>query len=323
METPNIERLNTFELGDQPGLDVAVLGALELFEKYGLPVIDTEKYDHPLVVGSGGAEACSRIVFEKADAVFASESSYGEKLENIPGIDRVVLVSASGEKHAPGIIETAKKFGKKVILLTNTLDSSASRLLDTEIGDEQLTLRKNREPYTYNTSTYMGMIMARTGENPATIAQFIRERIDAIQWPDFSKYDKYYLAVPTELSGITRLLQLKFIELFGRNIARDIETQEYMKVHATTVVPSDEMFISFGEPNNDWGQPENRLFIPLPESCDYGAMMAIGYFTIGQIQKAYPDMYKDNIVAYTEKVSSKTGQNIKPIVEGNASQFGV
>ena len=89
------------------------------------------------------------------------------------------------------------------------------------------------------------------------------------------------------------MLNVKFIELFGRNIARDVETFEYLMKHATTVVPSDELFISFGEKNETWGDPKNRLFIPLPEGCKYGAMMAIGYTVISKIQAAYP--YKSPI----------------------------
>lgn len=110
------------------------------------------------------------------------------------------------------------------------------------------------------------------------------------------------------------MLEVKFIELFGREIARDVETSEYMK-HAVTVVPSNELFVSFGEENIMWGDPGRRLHIPLPENADYGAMMAIGYYVIGQIQKKHPPYFKKNIVAYTEEASRIFGGAIHPIVE--------
>lgn len=314
MEYPNIQTLDTFDLNTIPDLDVAVLGALELFQKEKLPQIDVSVYQHPLVVGSGNAEATGKIIFESSDAVFASESNYEEKLKSIKNIDGVVLLSASGEKHAPIIAEVAKRYGKHVTLITNSPHSSASQKLDNSHPYDEYVFPKNREPYTYNTSTYMGMILGHTGENSEEIYRFIKEKIDAVSFPDFSKYDKFFLIVPPRFSGIIRMLGVKFIELFGRTIARDVETAEYMR-HATTVVPSNELFISFGDENTTWGEPQQRLFVPLPENAGYASMMAIGYYVIAQIQKQHPPYFKQHIQAYTEKTSKIFGHTINPIVE--------
>ncbi|MDQ5953932.1 MAG: hypothetical protein QG647_668 [Patescibacteria group bacterium] len=310
----NISILNTFDLNSMPNLDIAVLGALELFINNPLPKIDLSMYKHPLVVGSGNAEATGKIIFEKSDAVFASESNYEEKLKNISAIDGVVLISASGGKHAPIIAHRAKELNKHVTLITNTPNSPAHNELDNNHIYDEYILPKNREPYTYNTSTYMGMILAASGEDPTKIKQFLESNTAKIVYPDFKNYNKFYLIVPAKYSGIIRMLQVKFIELFGRNIARDIETDEYVP-HATTVVPSDELFISFGTINNTWGKPENRLHISLPDDADYGAMMAIGYYVVAQIQKAYPHYFKDNIGAYTANISKIFNSKITPIVE--------
>ena len=64
-----------------------------------------------------------------------------------------------------------------------------------------------------------------------------------------------------------------------------------------------------------WGKPENRLFVPLPENADYGAMMAISYYVIAQIQKQRPAYFKQNIVQYMKEVSEIFGQTLSPIVE--------
>lgn len=314
MDTPNIKILDTFELNSIPDLDVAVLGALELFGQSSLSKIDVSAYQHPLVVGSGNAEATGRILFEKNDALFASESNFEEKLANIPSIDGVVLISASGSKHAPIIAKKARELGKRVTLITNTAHSPASQELDLQTGDAEHVFPKNREPYTYNTSTYMSMILGATGEDPAAIHRFITEQIAPMQLPDFSQYDKYYLIVPPQFSNLVRMLQVKFIELFGRNIARDVETSEYVR-HATTIAPSNELFISFGTQNTMWGELQNRLFVPLPDGADYGAMMAVGYYTVAQIQKAYPHYFKDNVESWAAHVSELFSQTVSPIVE--------
>lgn len=316
MTKTNTGILQTFTSSSFPDLDTVVLGALEMLAEHKLPRIDTDNYKRPLVVGSGNAEATGRIIFEKLDAIFASESTVSEKLADIKDIDEVIIVSASGGKHAPIIAKKAKQAGKHITLITNTPDSPAAKA----VPEQDLTVHifpKNREPYTYNTSTYMAMILGYTHEDPADIQRFIAESIDTLQLPDFSGFTKYYLIVPPEFAGIIRMLQVKFIELFGRNIARDVETSEYVR-HATTVAPSDELFIAFGEPNTTWGKPENRLNVPLPQDAGYGAMMAVGYYVIAQIQKSQPQYFKENIVDYCKFISGVFGEDIQSIVEGNA-----
>ena len=314
IEPKHISILNTFTVENIPDLDIAVFGALELFQTNPLPKMDLSIYKKPLVVGSGNAEATGRIIFQNFEAIFASESNFEEKLKQISTIDGVVLVSASGEKHAPIIAKTAKKYGKHVTLITNSTHSSASKELHHTHPYDEYVFPKNREPYTYNTSTYMGMILGSTGEDSGIIYNFIKEHIATIPFPDLSAYNKFYLIVPPEFSGIIRMLEVKFIELFGRRIARDVETSEYVK-HATTVVLSDELFISFGDKNDTWGDPKQRLFIPLPKNAGYAAMMAIGYYTIAQIQKKHPPYFKERIVVYTKEVSGIFEHDILPIVE--------
>lgn len=313
MDTPNIQILKGFNLNNIPDLDVAVLGALELFQKEPLPKLNLDVYKHPLVVGSGNAEATGQIIFQNFDAVFASESNFENKLKN-NNVDGVILISASGEKHAPVIARVAKQYRKHVTLITNTPNSLASKELDHQHNYDEYNFPKNREPYTYNTSTYLGMILGSTGEDPADIYNFIRTNIIYLNFPDLSKYNKFYLIVPPQFSEIIRMLQVKFIELFGRNIARDIETSEYVP-HATTVAPSDELFIGLGFDNQIWGKPEQRFNVPLPKKAGYGAMMAVGYYLIAQIQKQHPPYFKDHITFYTQEISKIFGHKIEPIVE--------
>ncbi|MGH7239880.1 MAG: hypothetical protein ACREHG_07420 [Candidatus Saccharimonadales bacterium] len=311
----NFQILQNFTIDNLPDLDTVVLGALEMLAGRDLPTINVSKFKRPLVVGSGNAEATGRVIFGESDAIFASESTVEEKLAHIKDIDEVIIVSASGAKHAPIIAKAAKRAGKHVTLITNSPNSPARQELTTaELSDH--VFPKNREPYTYNTSTYMSMILGYTRENPAAIYKFIKENIDKLALPDFSKFTKYYLIVPTKFAGIITFLQIKFIELFGRNVARDVGTTESI-LHANTVAPAEEIFISFGKENNTWGKPENRLNVPLSESANYAAMMAIGYYVIAQIQKAQPQYFKQNIASYCKFISEKFDEDIEPVVEGN------
>lgn len=319
MTDNNSRILQTFDLTSLPDLDIVVLGALEMLAGRQLPAIPLDTFRRPLVVGSGNAEATGRIIFAETDALFASESTFEDTLNHIEAIDEVIIVSASGGKHAPIIAQKAKAAGKHVTLITSTPHSAAENALDSSSLSAHV-FPKNREPYTYNTSTYLAMILASSGEDAAAIHEFISTSIDHLSLPDFSRFSRYYLIVPPQFAGIIRMLQVKFIELFGRNIARDVETSEYVR-HATTVAPSDELFIAFGEANTTWGKPENRLNVPLPANCGYGAMMVIGYYLIAQIQKAQPPYFKQNIAAYCQFISGVFEENIQPIVEGNLAYF--
>jgi len=316
----NIEILNSFTLENIPNLDTVVLGALELFmEKlpptsFGIPKINLNKYKRPLVVGSGNAEATGKIIFKNTDAVFASENNFEEKLKNIKEIDGVVLISASGGKHAISIAKVSKQYSKNITLITNKQDSHALKELNLSLGDEEYVFPKNREPYTYNTSTYMGMILGSTSENPERISNFIETNISKISFSRLASYDKFFLIVPTKFYGITRMLEVKFVELFGRNIGREVATEESI-THAMTVVPARELFISFGVENKTWGKEEDRMFIPLSENADYGEMMAVGYYVIGKIQEQHHQYFKENIVEYVKNSSLVFGHEIKAIVE--------
>jgi hypothetical protein len=313
MNNSNLDILKTFTLDSLPDLDTVVLGALELYESTSLPK-GTVTYTHPLVVGSGNAEATGRIMFEGSDAVFASESNYESKLATIKTIDGVVIISASGAKHAPGIVKRAKEYGKAVTLITTTKESEAEKLLDLTSSDAVYCFPKNREPYTYNTSTYLGMVLSTTEENSSEIHRYIEEVVQHIDFSVCKKYTKFFLIVPPSFHEVTRMLQIKFIELFGRQVSCTVATSEYVK-HATTVVPSEELFISFGDENIVWGKEFNRLHIPLPENVRYGAMIAVAYYVIGRIQKELPAYFKDNIQEYTQFISSVFNEPISSIVE--------
>lgn len=309
------QQLDSFTIDNLPTLDIAVGGALDLLEAHDLPKIDVNKFKRPLVVGSGNAEATGRILFAGTGAIFASESTVDAKLAKVADIDEVVIISASGSKHAPIIAGKARQAGKHVTLITTSANSPTEQLLSADELSVHV-FPKNREPYTYNTSTYMAMIQGESGEDITALKQFIDQQIKTLQLPDFSQYNKFFVIVPPEFEGLVSMIRVKFIELFGRNVARDVETSEYVS-HATTVAPSDELFISFGYDNQTWGDPAKRLHIPLPDNAGNVAMMAISYYMVGQIQKAQPAYFMDNIDQYCQFVSTVFGEDIQPIVAGS------
>ncbi|MBI3027848.1 hypothetical protein HYY70_07090, partial [Candidatus Woesearchaeota archaeon] len=210
------------------GLDECVLNALKLFMHETLPELKLEKFKRPLVVGSGNAAVTGKILFENKDAVFADEGNYSKKIDAIKEIDGCVLISASGGKHAPIIAKDVRKRKIPIILLTNNKNALARGF-----ADETYVFPKNPEPYTYNTSTYLSMILAKTKENVKEILDFILK----LEIPnDFSKYDSFFLIVPEKFDLAREMFSTKFDELFGPKISGRVFTPEQTK-HAKTVIP--------------------------------------------------------------------------------------
>jgi hypothetical protein len=310
-EYTNLKILQDFSIDNLPDLDVVTLGALELFDKEGLPEVNLPDFKKPVIAGSGNARVTSEIIFSNKEAVFAGENNYKEAASQ-KDVDGALIFSSSGNKHAPLQTKACLDAGLKTYLITCNPNSEAGELKG--LSGVILT-KKNKEPYTYNTSTYLGWILALTKENPQEILDYINNTVKEKLPNNFSDYSGFLLITPNEFEGVNGLLNTKFIELFGRRVARDIKTYEQMK-HAITVVPNKkELCIAFGE-KEDFYFENDILHIPLPDNASYGTMMAIGYYVIGNIQKQRPPFFKNNISKYCKEAGIKAfGKEINPIVE--------
>lgn len=305
----SIDIMRTFDENNLPLLITATLASLELFIEEGLPEVKFKEFKRPLVVGSGNAIVTAKILYQDKDAIYADENSYEEALKK--EIDGVIVFSASGGKHAPIIAQAAKDNGFETQLVTCTPNSQAEKVVGKE---NTIITKKNREPYTYNTSTYMGWILAKTREDPQEILDFIENEVKPFVQRDFVKFNGFLIVTPNHLSGVNQLFIVKFIELFGRKIARDVKSFEEIK-HAITVVPSEtELCIQFGEGEVDF--VGEVLKIPIPNNAGPATLMAIGYYVIGHIQEQNPQYFKENIRNYIERNSKGSfGKALSVIVE--------
>ena len=227
-----------------PTLDQIVLETIDLYsEQANLPGLDLSGFNTPLVVGSGNGYYTGRILFRNLGAFFATESEVETKLANIDSITDVVVISASGEKHAPIILNTAKQHHKNTLLISSSKESSGKN-----IADHTIVMPKIREPYTYNTSTYFGYMLAETPDlDLVRLREFITATLEnEIKKINFADYSSFLIVIPNEFVLLREMFETKFIELFGRKVARDIFSYEQMK-HATTVIQDDkELFLCFG-----------------------------------------------------------------------------
>ncbi len=273
-------------------LSTVVLDALDLHATSAVRELPFGTATKRLIIGSGNALPTGKIIFEGEDALFCDEGQYRAMLEREPDIDSVVVISASGTKHAPIIIKDLLARGLTSYLLTCAPASPAKDLLP---ADRVVLTRSNPEPITYNTSTYMGMMLTRTRENTADIKQHILANVAPLI-PDFNRYEAFYLLVKPEFEIEMEMFITKFDELFGGRVNGRCYTPE-QTLHAKTVVPWEkELFISFGYDNHSFGS--ERLAIPLPANCGYVAMLAIGYYVIGCIQTQKPPWFMKSAEEY-------------------------
>jgi len=295
-----------------------VIKALDFFAQNQPPKLDLSKFKMPFVVGSGNAYNTGTILFSDQAAVFADESNfksliaaYDEAIQK-GLITQALVISASGEKDSVWEVEAAKAKGLATTLLTCDGNSSAAK-----IADEVLAYRKIAEPYTYNFSTYVGMILSATGEDPAEI----KKLIEGVKFPEnFSAYESYAFVMPDKFINICPMLDIKKSELFGPHLSLRAFPEGHAR-HAKFVIPTEkELVISLGVENKYYGHPDHRWSISLPETASFGTVLSLTYYIVGKIQAAKPSYFKENIEAYCTDYGPKAYGKDTPfevIVPGN------
>jgi len=307
-------------MSDIKNLDKAVIDALNFFESDPPPTLDLSEYELPFVVGSGNAYNTGMIIFSEKAAIFADESNFKKMIPSYKKaidskvITQAVVISASGGKDSVWELELAKENGLATTLLTTKADSDAAK-----IAEMVHVFKSIDEPYTYNTSTYMGMILAATHENPTEIKNFI----DNLKLPDnFNNYKSYSFVLPDKYLNICPMLDIKKSELFGSNLSLRAFSQGHAR-HAKFVVRTpDELVISLNQKNEFFGDPNHRWDFTMPENFSFAAVMSITYFIVGKIQAAKPPYFKENAKNYVTDYGPKAYGKDEPfdlIVPGTSS----
>ncbi|MBI2613362.1 MAG: hypothetical protein HYW62_01155 [Candidatus Levybacteria bacterium] len=294
-----------------PNLDQTVMQALVFFIENPPPRIDISQFKSPFVFGSGNAINAGLIIFSDTGATFGDESNYksvfssSNKKTQQGELRDVIVISASGAKDAPSEIEFAKQNGLKTTLLTTKSESDAAK-----IADKVITYKSIAEPYTYNTSTYMGMILSATGENPARIKQLI----EGLKLPEnFAEHKYFAFVVPDEFMQICPMLDIKDNELFGPHSTIRAYSQGHAR-HAKFVIRDEnELVMTVGSKNEHFGDPNHRWDIDIPNDIKYGGIMALTYYIVGKIQASKPPYFKENIARYAkEDGPAAYGEGTKP-----------
>lgn len=291
-------------------LDEAVLNALNLFIKSPPPNTNINKFKLPFVVGSGNAYNTGQILFSEKTAIFADESNFTsiinsyKKLIDKKIITQALIISASGGKDSVWELELAKKINLKTTLFTTKRNSDAAK-----IADEIYIFESLDEPYTYNTSTYMGMILSSTKEDIKKIKKYIEE----IKFPKkFDRYDAFSFVLPDKYLSICPMIDIKKSELFGPLLSLRAFSQGHAR-HAKFVIRTPkELVISINSKNEFFGEPNSRWDIKIPNDFSFAAVMAITYFIVGKIQSTKPEYFKNNIKNYVTDYGPKAyGKNNK------------
>lgn len=293
-----------------PTLDEIVLQSLDFFVKIPPPVMDLSVFSMPFVVGSGNALNTGKILFTNKAAVFADESNFKsisaayEPVITKGLINDAVVISASGEKDSVWEIELSKKMGLKTTLLTCKPNSSAAQIADTVIVYKSI-----EEPYTYNTSTYLGMILSATHESPSDIKNYMKA---LPLLAGFTDYIGFAFVLNDRYINVAPMIITKRDELFGPHIMIRAVAEGHAR-HAKFVHRwNKELVISIGIENKHFGDPAHRWDIPLPKEASFGTVMTLTYYLCGLIQKAKTPFFMQNVKAfcldYGPKAYDKPGE---------------
>jgi len=286
-----------------PTLDTIVSDALDFFTKTPPPPLDVSKFSLPFVVGSGNAINTGKILFSDKAAIFADESNFKTVIASYEPvltkglITDAVVISASGEKDSVWEIELAKQMRLKTTLLTCKPESSAAKIADTVHAYKSIA-----EPYTYNTSTYLSMILSATQEK----AENIKKVVDATSVVSgFNEYTSYAFVLPDSYLNITPMIEIKRDELFGPHVLIRAFSEGHAR-HAKFIHPWDkELVICLGVKNVYFGHPEHRWDIDLAPSASFGTVLSLTYHICGLIQKAKPDYFMQHIANYCSDYGPK------------------
>lgn len=284
-------------------LDQHVINTLDFFIKNPPPEFSASNYKMPFVVGSGNAYNTGIILFSGRAAIFADESNFKEIIaaydEAIKSelIKHAVVISASGGKDSVWEIELAKKYNLITTLLTTKAASGAAK-----VADKTIVYKSIAEPYTYNTSTYMGMILSETHEDP----QSIKNYIESLSIPsNFGDYSSYSFVLPDKFMPICPMLEIKKSELFGPKLSLRAFSGGHAR-HAKFVVrDKGELVISIGSKNNFFGVEGSRWDIFPAENMSFAGIMALTYYLVGKIQESKPPFFKENIGNYVSDYGPK------------------
>ncbi len=274
-----------------PNLDEVVLAALDFFANNKVTSLNLKSFSLPIVVGSGNAYNTAQVIFAGQAAIIATESNFKQtltkykKLINNKSISEVIVISASGEKDSIWEIKLAKKNKLKTVLITCSPESSAAK-----IADQVYVFKKLPEPYTYNTSTYLGIMIAAGKEDVSEVKNFIKK----LKLVNFKKFEAFSFILPDEFGAIAPMLEIKRNELFGPYVSlRAFSFGEAR--HAKFVNNHEkELVISFGE-NKYFGLEKNRWEIKIPKRAGNSFVMALAYYLIGKIQESKPPYFKKNV----------------------------
>lgn len=307
-------------------LDICVLEALQYFAdlqknvaegkiepEEGIPSLHPDPGKPVMVVGSGNAILTGKCVYRHTPAVFANQDNYWhefERFKSVLNFNEIVIISASGRKDGQETAKKLKQHEKETgetlpprRLLTNNPDAPAAAYVDPK--NVVVFPELDDEPYTYNVSTYMSMLLGNSGEAAEDIARYLEEEVEVPR--DFGRYSAYYFLVPAEYEDIGEMFNIKFREIFGCHLGGRASTSAHAR-HGLFVHPSEEeLVVGLGVQNRLHGY--SRLNVDLPD-LGPARLMALGYYLIGQIQRRKEPWFKLNSDDYHDRVRTLAGWKV-------------
>lgn len=305
-----------------PNLNQTVIKALNYFKKGKTKELKKElkivnNKDLILAVGSVNALSTAKMLLADRPAIYADESNLKtilkihQNLIRKKIIKQAIIISASGEKDAIWEIKEIKKYKLKTHLLTCNLQAGAAKL-----ADKTSYFSKISEPYSYNFSTYLSMLLSTYPEDLNKLIKYLNN----LKKPkNFNDYKFFSFILPDKYRVIADMIKVKDDEMFAAKST--IRAFSFGQARHAKFIYQDkhELVISFGK-NRYFGWPKNRWEISINKSMNYVSILALSYYLVGLIQEQKPDYFKKSLADYCLNRGPKPYQgknSFKIIIPGN------
>lgn len=278
-----------------PNLNQTVIEALDFLSQNPPKNLKLKKSQLTLAIGSVNALSTAKILLHNQASIFADESNLKEVLKVYKPlikkkiVDRAIIISASGEKDAIWETKAASSMGLKTTLLTCNPKASTIKF-----ADNSFVFKKITEPYSYNFSTYLSMILAYFNEDPKKIKNYLKK----IKPPkNFDNFKYFTFILPDKYRAISDMIKVKDDELFAAKSSLRAFSFGQAR-HAKFIhQDKDEMVISFGE-NKYFGHSKNRWQIDTSKHENFAFILSLAYYLVGLIQQQKPDYFKKGLKEY-------------------------
>ncbi len=114
----------------------------------------------------------------------------------------------------------------------------------------------------------------------------LESKLENLNLPELENFDKFFFILPDEVKEAKEMIQIKWMELFGRELGFSAQNTSAF-YHGATVIKTDELFLNFSDLKPDQSLLGKNVWQTNSPPSDPAEAMALLYYTLGKIQQKH------------------------------------